>query len=282
MRIFNNIKDMQHCARKLRADGKTIALVPTMGALHEGHLSLLRKAHIDADVLIISIFVNPTQFGLGEDYKQYPRNFEYDMALVADIGVDVIFTPKDSGMYPDGFKTNVRVEGLGECLCGASRPGHFEGVCTIVAKLFNIIRPDYAYFGQKDAQQALIVKRMAADLNMGIEVVVLPIVRDKDGLALSSRNAYLNPEERQAAPVLYKSLQLAKGLIDSGEYKANVIKQQMQNLIQTEALARLEYISICEFESLTEVDTIKPNTLIALAVLVGQARLIDNYLVEGA
>ncbi len=281
MRIFNNIKDMRHCARKLRAEGKTIALVPTMGALHEGHLSLMRKAHIDADVLVISIFVNPIQFGPGEDYKQYPRNFEFDMALVNDVGVDIIFTPKDSEMYPDGFKTSVRVGDLGERLCGASRPGHFEGACTIVAKLFNIIRPDYAYFGRKDAQQALIIRRMAADMNVGVEVVVLPIVRDKDGLAISSRNAYLNSKERKAAPVLYKSLEMAKKLIDAGERKAGIIKQQMQDLIQAQKLAQLEYISVCEFENLTEVDTIKPNTLIALAVKIGKARLIDNYLVEG-
>ncbi len=280
MRILKTVKEMQLHARKLRAAGKSIALVPTMGALHEGHLSLMRKARIDGDVLIISIYVNPIQFGAGEDYQGYPRDLEHDMQLAAGVGADIIFAPTDEQMYPAGFKTSVRVAELEQRLCGAARSGHFQGVCTVVAKLFNIIGPDYAYFGQKDAQQAQIIKRMAADLNLGVEVVVLPIVRDKDGLALSSRNSYLSPAERRAALVLYKSLQLARDLIDAGERQAEAIKQQMQGLIQSEELARLEYVSVCELENLTEVTTIQPNTLIALAVKVGQARLIDNLLLE--
>jgi pantoate--beta-alanine ligase len=281
MRIFHAVKEMQLYARKLRAEGKTIALVPTMGALHEGHLSLMRKARIDCDVLVISIYVNPSQFGPGEDYRCYPRNLDHDVKLAAKVGVDIVFAPTNSEMYPPGFKTSVRVAELDERLCGGFRPHHFQGVCTIVNKLFNIVRPDYAYFGQKDAQQAVIIKRMVADLNMGIEVMVLPIVRDRDGLALSSRNSYLSPGERQAALVLYKSLQLAKELIEAGECQADVIKRRMQDLIRAEELVQLEYIAICELENLTEVSNVSPNTLIALAARVGQARLIDNYLVEG-
>jgi pantoate--beta-alanine ligase len=253
-----------------------------MGALHEGHLSLMRKARIDCDVMVISIYVNPTQFGAGEDYQRYPRNLNQDVEVAKDVGVDIVFAPTDAQMYPNGFKTSVKVAELEERLCGASRAGHFQGVCTIVSKLFNIIRPNYAYFGQKDAQQAQIIKKMEADLNMGIEVMMLPIVRDEDGLALSSRNNYLTPDERQAALVLYKSLQLAKGLIETGECETRVIKQQMQDLIQSEGLVQLEYVSICKLNDLSEVDTIQPHTLIALAAKVGQARLIDNYIVEGA
>ncbi len=278
MRILKAVKEMQLYARKLKHEAKSIALVPTMGALHEGHLSLLRKARIDGDVLIISIYVNPTQFGPGEDYRRYPRDFDRDIKLATKAGVDIIFAPEDGEVYPDGFKTSVRVAELEERLCGASRRGHFQGVCTVVAKLFNIIRPDYAYFGQKDAQQAQIIKKMVADLNMGVGIVVLPTVRDKDGLALSSRNSYLNPTERQAGLVLYKSLQLARELICAGERQAETIKQQMQDLIRVEELAQLEYVSVCEPDNMTELAAIQPDTLIALAVRIGKTRLIDNLL----
>jgi pantoate--beta-alanine ligase len=280
MRTIKKVKDMQYCVRKLKQEGKTIAFVPTMGALHEGHLSLMRKARLDCDELIVSIYVNPSQFAPGEDYQRYPRNYDQDVKLAAGVGVNILFVPTDDEMYPHMFKTTVNVSDLSEKLCGASRPRHFQGVCTVVLKFFNIILPDRAYFGQKDAQQALIIKRMVTDLNLAVKIVVLPIIRDKDGLALSSRNSYLSPAERQAATVLYKSLQLARRLIKTGERRSEVIKQQMEELIKSENLIRLEYITICDHKTMTPVNTVDSHSLIALAANVGLTRLIDNYLVE--
>ncbi len=280
MQVFHSVKEMQHCARHLKLQGKNIALVPTMGALHKGHISLIRKARIDCDVLIVSIYINPTQFAHGEDYMSYPRHLEKDMAKAAGEKVDIVFAPTDKEMYPPGFTTSVDVGELSARLCGAARPGHFQGVCTVVTKLLNIVHPDFAYFGQKDAQQALIIKKIVQDLNMEAQIIVLPIIRDKNGLALSSRNKYLNKYERKAALVLYKSLQAARRLIDTGERKSEYIKEKMQELIQKEKLAKLEYISICRYNDLNELELIEKNTLIALAVQIGRARLIDNYLVE--
>jgi pantoate--beta-alanine ligase len=249
-----------------------------MGALHEGHLSLIRQAKLDNDVVIISIFVNPIQFVQGEDYETYPRDFSKDKELAKKVGVDIIFYPDVKEMYPETLLTFVNVERLTEGLCGKFRPGHFRGVTTVVTKLFNIVKPHQSYFGQKDYQQALVIKRMIKDLNFDLKIVIMPIVRDKDGLALSSRNAYLNDKERKAALILYKSLQKAKELLDSGERQAKKIITEMNNLISTEKLAKTQYIEIVDNRTLNSVEVIEKEILIALAVTIGNARLIDNML----
>jgi len=271
---------MQTVAKKWHTENKTIGLVPTMGALHTAHLSLLRKAKIDNDFVVLSIFVNPTQFEPSEDYHIYPRDLARDLEIIDGVGIDIIFIPEAADMYPSGFKTTVEVKELSTRLCGAVRPNHFQGVTTVVTKLFNIIKPTRAYFGQKDAQQAIIIKRMAVDLHMEVEIVVLPTIREEDGVAYSSRNLYLSPKERQAAQVIPRSLELAKAKIMQGERVASRIKQQIQDVIQSEPLAQLEYISICEPESLSELEIINEGTLIALAVRIGKARLIDNITAE--
>jgi len=270
---------MQSTALRFKAEGKTIGLVPTMGALHEGHLSLIRKARIDANIVVVSIFVNPIQFGPAEDLQKYPRKLVTDLDLCEKERADFVFIPTEEEMYPKGFTTTVEVKGLSDVLCGAYRPGHFKGVTTVVSKLFNIAQPDLAYFGQKDAQQTIIIKRMAADLNMKTNIVVLPIVRDTDGLAMSSRNVYLSQEERKTALVLPKSLKVAESLIRSGERRAEVIKGRMMQLIQTRPGVRLEYIAVCDSEQLQERETVQPGDLIALAAWVGKTRLIDNVIV---
>ena len=273
---------MQSLSQRIREEGKTISFVPTMGYLHQGHLSLIRQARKDGQVLIVSIFVNPTQFGAGEDYSRYPRDLERDKKLAEQEGVDILFVPSSKEMYPQGYHTFIEVEKLSAPLCGRSRPGHFRGVVTIVAKLFNIVSPHIAYFGQKDAQQALLIKRVVNDLNMDIEIKVLPIVREKDGLALSSRNEYLNPEERRAALVLYKSLQEAQRRLDSGERDSRKIIQRMEEIIKREKLARIDYVSIVDGETLEDRGRIGGKTLIALAVWIGKTRLIDNLALEVA
>lgn len=280
MEIVKKIPRMQSLSQAVREEGKTISFVPTMGCFHQGHLSLIRQAKKDSDVLIVSIFVNPIQFGAGEDYKRYPRDLERDKRLAEKEGVDILFAPSSPEIYPQGYHTFVEVEGLSESLCGHSRPGHFRGVTTVVTKLFNIVRPHIAYFGQKDAQQTLLIKRMVNDLNMFIEVKVLPIVREKDGLALSSRNEYLNPEERQAAPVLYKSLQEAQRGLDSGERDSRKIIQRMEEMIKRIKPAKIDYISIVDGETLESRERIEGKILIALAVWIGKTRLIDNLLFE--
>lgn len=271
---------MRSLSQGIREEGRTISFVPTMGCLHEGHLSLIRQAGKDGDILIVSIFVNPTQFGAGEDYKRYPRGLERDKRLAKKEGVDILFVPSSREMYLRGYHTFVEVEKLSEPLCGRSRPGHFRGVTTVVIKLFNIVRPHIAYFGQKDAQQALLIKKMVDDLNMGIEVKVLPIVREKDGLALSSRNQYLNPEEHRAALVLYKSLQEAQRRLNSGERDSRKVIRQIKAMIRKEKLARIDYISIVDGETLEDREKIEGKILIALAVWIGKTRLIDNLLFE--
>ncbi|MCD5402083.1 pantoate--beta-alanine ligase [candidate division NPL-UPA2 bacterium] len=280
MEFVKKISLMQSLSQRIREEGKTISFVPTMGYLHQGHLSLIRQARKDGQVLIVSIFVNPTQFGAGEDYSRYPRDLERDKKLAEQEGVDILFVPSSKEMYPQGYHTFIEVEKLSAPLCGRSRPGHFRGVVTIVAKLFNIVSPHIAYFGQKDAQQALLIKRVVNDLNMDIEIKVLPIVREKDGLALSSRNEYLNPEERRAALVLYKSLQEAQRRLDSGERDSRKIIQRMEEIIKREKLARIDYVSIVDGETLEDRGRIGGKTLIALAVWIGKTRLIDNLLFE--
>ncbi len=277
MLVIDDPKRMQQISEKERLAGKSIGFVPTMGYLHEGHISLVREAKKNNDVTVVSIFVNPTQFAPNEDLDKYPRDFERDKAMLEDEGVDYLFYPSVEAMYPDGFQTYVIVEGLTKVLEGASRPTHFRGVTTVVTKLFNIVKPHRAYFGKKDAQQLIVIRRMVEDLNMGIEVVGMPIVRESDGLAMSSRNKYLSPEERRDAVCLYKALGVAKNLIKSGVKDSKTILSRMRRTIEKYPRARIDYISINRISDLSELAEIKKgDTLISLAVFIGSTRLIDN------
>jgi pantoate--beta-alanine ligase len=276
MEIISTVGELQNKIKDWKKEGQTIGLVPTMGFLHEGHLSLVRGARQGNDRTAVSIFVNPKQFGPAEDYQVYPRDFNRDAVLLEKEGVDLVFYPPVEDMYPAGYKTYVEVEDLENKLCGRSRPGHFRGVCTVVLKLFNLIQPDEAYFGWKDAQQVLILKKMVEDLNLTVKIRPMPLIREKDGLALSSRNVYLNSQERQAALVLYHSLELAERLIKTGERQAAKIRQQMIDLISAEPLARIDYAEIVDFETLEPLETIGREALVALAVYFGKTRLIDN------
>jgi pantoate--beta-alanine ligase len=280
MRILTRIAEMKAAVAELRAQAKTIGFVPTMGFLHQGHLSLVRSCRKKADVTVVSIFVNPLQFGPKEDFKDYPRDLDRDAQLLEREGVDFLFHPEADEMYPEGYKTIVEVTGLQDKLCGRSRPGHFKGVSTVVLKLFNIVQPNLAFFGQKDAQQALILKGMTRDLNLDVEIRILPIARDPDGLALSSRNMYLDARERQAALVLTKSLAEAKRVFAKGEREAASIIATMKQLIGQEPLARLDYVEIVDLEKLNPVETIDRDVLVALAVYIGRTRLIDNTILE--
>lgn len=280
MEIVRDIASIRQAIKKARLTGQTIGLVPTMGFLHEGHLSLLHQAKKENQLVILSIFVNPLQFGVGEDYEEYPRDLTGDAAQAEKTGCDLIFAPTVKEMYPQGYATYVDVEKLTDGLCGASRPGHFRGVTTVVAKLFNIITPDRTYFGQKDAQQAMVIQTMAHDLNMDLDVIIMPIIREEDGLAMSSRNAYLSPEERKAAPILNRTLIQASSQIKTGERDATTIRAQIFEAISAEPLASIDYISIVDAAELTDVIKIKGPTLIALAVRFGKTRLIDNIIVE--
>jgi pantoate--beta-alanine ligase len=253
-----------------------VGLVPTMGYLHEGHLSLIRASKKQDINTIASIFVNPTQFGPHEDFKKYPRDEKRDMAMLENADVDYVFAPSVEEMYPSGFDSWVEPGVLQERLEGAVRPGHFRGVCTVVAKLFTIIRPDRAYFGQKDYQQYLIIKKMASDLNLDVSVEMLPIVRENDGLALSSRNTYLSASERQAALVLYRSLLTAKSLFDEKEYSAEVIRRKMTDIIRHESMAEIDYVSLSDRDTLCEMDKVSDNTIALVAARFGKTRLIDN------
>lgn len=277
MRIVYEPYEMQEIANKYREWGKTIGFVPTMGYLHKGHLSLVKEAKKNNDVTFVSIFVNPTQFAPNEDLDKYPRDIERDEELLKREGVDFLFYPTVENMYPDGFQTYVSVENLTQVLEGASRPTHFRGVTTVVSKLFNITKPHRAYFGKKDAQQLIVIKKMVEDLNFDVEIVGLPIVRESDGLAMSSRNKYLNKKEREEAVCLYKSLQKAKEMIDKGTNDAETIKQEMRKIIEKYEIPKIDYISINSLSELKELKKIeKDNTLISLAVFVGKTRLIDN------
>ena len=280
MRAISDILKMQSWSKRIHRKGKTIGFVPTMGFLHEGHLSLIHRARTENDYLVISIFVNPTQFGPKEDFHRYPRDFARDKRLAKICGVDVIFYPRAKDVYPKSYKTYVNVEGLSTVLCGASRPGHFRGVTTVVAKLFNIVQPTRAYFGQKDAQQAAVIKKMVADLDINLEIAVLPTMREPDGLAMSSRNTCLNPKQRQAATVLYKSLKLAQEMWAQGEKEVGTIRHEMTELIRKEPLADIEYISFADAETLKELHRVKPPALVSMAVKIGKTRLIDNIVLE--
>ncbi len=277
MQVVRTIAEMRTLRQQL--DG-AIGFVPTMGYLHRGHLALVERARSEDQFVIVSIYVNPLQFAAGEDLTAYPRDPNRDRELLRQENADIVFIPSDSEMYPTGFSTWVDVEHITERLEGASRPGHFRGVATVVAKLFNIVRPCRAYFGQKDAQQVLIIKRMVADLNMGIEIAVVPTVRESDGLALSSRNLYLSPEERRAAAVLFRALTLARELRADGKRDADTIRNQMKALIDKEPLARVDYVSVADARTLDELRTIDRTTLASLAVWIGKTRLIDNMSLE--
>jgi len=281
MKLVDSISRMSTLAKMYRKEGKSIGFVPTMGALHEGHLSLINTARKHTDVVVMSIFVNPIQFGPNEDFDKYPRDIKRDEELARTAGADIIFYPSLSQMYPQGYATYVNVEGLTDRLCGASRPGHFKGVATVVAKLFGIVKPDIAYFGQKDAQQTFTIKKIVEDLNMGIEIKVLPIVREEDGLAMSSRNAYLSEEERRDSGVLYRSLEKAQTLIKQGERDPKKIIKIMTEMIKQVPSAGIDYVSIVDTKDLKDVDKISQEALIALAVYIGKTRLIDNVIVKG-
>ena len=276
MRIIENIKEMQIRSESLRLAGKRIAFVPTMGYFHEGHLSLMREAQNKADQVIVSIYVNPTQFGPKEDFSKYPRDFERDTKLAQSVGVDVIFFPSDKDMYPNGYQTYVDVEKVTQNLCGASRPGHFRGVTTICCKLFNIVKPHAAIFGKKDFQQLAAIKRMVADLNLDLEIVGMATFREPDGLAMSSRNVYLSPEERSSALSLVGSLKMAQKLYAEGERKASVMIGEATKLIKSAKFTDIDYIKICDASTLEDVEDIQSEVVMALAVRVGKTRLIDN------
>jgi len=280
MITLRTVPDMSAAVREAKAAGRTIGFVPTMGFLHEGHLSLVREARRVSDVVVVSIFVNPLQFGPKEDFRVYPRDIDRDSRLLEPLGVDYLFSPSEGEMYPPGHATFVEVQGLQDRLCGRSRPGHFRGVCTVVLKLFEIVRPDRAFFGQKDAQQALIITRMAADLNLGVTVETRPTVREPDGLALSSRNAYLSVEERRAATVLWRSLEEVRRECAGGETDAEALLRTMQGLIDREPLAKVDYLAIVRPDTLEPVSRVEGETLVALAVYFGRTRLIDNILLR--
>jgi pantoate--beta-alanine ligase len=278
MRVIEQISQMQSWSERERCSGSRIALVPTMGFLHEGHLSLVREARSKGTRLAVSIFVNPAQFAPSEDYAAYPRDLDRDRYLLERESVDVVFCPSVAEMYPERYQTYVDVEEMGAPLCGAGRPGHFRGVATVVAKLFNIVRPHVAVFGQKDFQQLQIIRRLARDLNLDVEIVAHPTVREKDGLALSSRNSYLDPSERQAALCLYRALKVAESLVQRGENNCATILSAVTAEITREPRARVDYAELRDPESLKEVGRIERPTLLALAVWIGKARLIDNII----
>jgi pantoate--beta-alanine ligase len=280
MQVIEGIKEMQEVSERIRREGKKIAFVPTMGFFHEGHLSLMRYGKQHADVLIISIFVNPIQFVVGEDFGDYPRDFARDCELADQVGVGIVFAPDVSVMYPRGFQTHVSVESLSKYLCGAFRTGHFRGVTTVVAKLFNIVKPHIAIFGKKDFQQWVIIRKMVEDLNLDIEVVGLPIVRERDGLAMSSRNTYLTEEERGSALSLCQSLSMAENMVASGERDASKIIKEIKGFILSKCYTKIDYVSICDPDTLEDLQVLKSKSLLALAVRVGKARLIDNTLLE--
>lgn len=280
MKIIKAPRRLTEILKDYKLKGKIIGFVPTMGAFHEGHLTLIRKARQENDIVVVSIFVNPTQFGPKEDFKRYPRPIKSDITLCRKEKVDFLFCPSVEAMYPEDFCTYVTVEVLSDVLCGKFRPSHFRGVATVVTKLFNIVNPDIAYFGQKDAQQAIIIKRMICDLNIPVKIKVMPTIRQKDGLALSSRNIYLDKNERKDALVLSQALKLAKNLIKHGNRNSAQIIQRMKQLIEDKKTAEVQYITIVDTKNLKPIDTIKGKVLIALAIFIGKTRLIDNIIIN--
>jgi len=280
MEIIRTISWMSQVARESRVKERIVGLVPTMGALHEGHFSLIRAAKSESAPVVVSIFVNPKQFGPSEDFQKYPRAFETDRAALENLGVDYLFAPTPEEMYPRGFRTSVLVEGLSDKLEGRSRPGHFQGVTTVVLKLLEIVQPNRAYFGRKDAQQARIIRQMALDLNLGTQIVVRPILREPDGLALSSRNVYLNADERRAATALYRSLEAVRREITAGERNPAHLLVALRRVINAEPAVVLDYAEIVDAETLEPVVSLRGESLILLAAKVGKTRLIDNALIE--
>ena len=280
MDIKYTVKDIREQVNKWKKEGLTIGFVPTMGYLHEGHRSLIEAARANNDKVVVSIFVNPMQFAPTEDLESYPRDLEKDAKLCEEVGVDLLFHPEPSEMYTDGFCSYVDMNGLTTELCGRTRPIHFRGVQTVVLKLFNIVKPDRAYFGQKDAQQLAVIKRMVTDLNVDVEIIGCPIIREEDGLAKSSRNTYLNPEERKAALILSKSLKLGYELIKNGETDSKAVIKAISDSISTEPLAKIDYVDVVDFGTITPVDKIGKSVLVAIAVYIGKTRLIDNFIIE--
>lgn len=280
MKIVKTIDEVRQIVKSWKSEGLSVGLVPTMGFLHEGHKSLILRASAENDRVVVSDFVNPTQFGPGEDLEAYPRDINRDAALCEEANADLIFNPEPSEMYYDDCSTYVNISSLSDELCGKSRPIHFKGVCTVVSKLFNIVNPDRAYFGQKDAQQLAIIKRMVRDLNFDIKIVGCPIIREEDGLAKSSRNTYLNQDERKAALILSKAIKLGEDLANSGEKDANKIISKMIDLINTEPMAKIDYVQAVDAISVKPVDKMEGSVLIAMAVYIGKTRLIDNFIFE--
>ncbi len=277
MKVVETIAEMKQVRSELTGP---VGLWPTLGYLHEGHLTMVRRSVAENDFTIVSIFVNPTQFGPSEDFDRYPQDYPRDLAMLEKEKTDIVFMPSADEMYPRHFNSWVEVDKVTERLEGTSRPGHFRGVTTVVAKLFNIVQPTKAYFGQKDAQQLLVIKKMVADLNMNLEVITCPTVRESDGLAMSSRNSYLTPEERRAAAILYQALNLARQLWSQGEKDAGKIRRKMAQLIQQQPLTTIDYISIADTVTLEELDEVKPPALVSLAVTIGKPRLLDNVVLE--
>lgn len=280
MNIVHTVNEVRAQVKEWRTAGLSVGLVPTMGYLHEGHKSLIDRAVKDNDRVVVSVFVNPMQFGPTEDLASYPRDLNRDAALCEAAGADLIFNPEPENMYSDDFSSFIDMSTLTKGLCGKSRPIHFRGVCTVVGKLFNIVQPDKAYFGQKDAQQLAVIRHMVNDLNFNLEIVGCPIIREEDGLAKSSRNTYLSPEERQAALILSKSLERGRELIEAGERNAEIIKQAVTELIQTEPLAKIDYVELVDWNTLEPVERIEGPVLNAIAVYIGKTRLIDNHIYE--
>lgn len=278
--VIESISEMREFIKQVKLQNKRVGFVPTMGALHEGHLTLMREAQSVSDIVVASIFVNPTQFGPNEDYDAYPRTWQEDITACQRAGVDVVFRPRVVDMYPEGWGTWISVEQVTEKLCGQTRPGHFRGVATVVTKLFNIVQPDKAFFGQKDAQQVVVLMKMVRDLNMNVEIVMVPIVRDEDGLAKSSRNTYLTADQRTAALVLSCSLAFAQQLVRQGQRDVDFIRNEVQGKIGAEPLANVEYVEIYSFPELQEVRTVSGKVLLAVAVKFGATRLIDNIILE--
>ncbi len=280
MKVVHTIKEVREIVKSWKKEGLSIGFVPTMGYLHEGHKSLILKSVSENQKTVVSIFVNPTQFGPNEDLARYPRDLEHDKILVESAGADLIFNPEPSEMYGEHFTTTVNTTEVTEHLCGAKRPVHFGGVCLVLTKLFNIVTPNKAYFGQKDAQQLAVVKRFVKDLNFDIEIIGCPIIREDDGLAKSSRNTYLSKDERIAATILYKSLCAGKELIENGERNSVVIKNKIREVLETEPLAKVDYVEIVDNTNIQPLDTIKGEVLVAIAVYIGTTREIDNIIIE--
>lgn len=281
MKLVHTVNEVREQVKEWKKEGLTVGLVPTMGFLHEGHQSLIAASVKENDRTVVSVFVNPTQFGPNEDFEAYPRDIEKDRALCESTGADLIFNPESEEMYPEGFCTYTNITGLSDALCGKSRPIHFKGVCTVVSKLFNIVGADKAYFGEKDAQQLAIIRRMVRDMNIPVEIVGCPIIREEDGLAKSSRNTYLNPEERKAALILSKAVFAGKDMVENGEKSAEKIVSSMKEIIKSEPLAEIDYVEMVDMNTMKNIDAVEGAVLCAIAVKIGKTRLIDNFIYVG-